>query len=74
MGGAWVALYTQNIVCIGFDDFPGDLFLAVHRGGGDDAAGQFQGAQEFGHGGDFVALVPHFALSQHQPALGVPER
>ena len=52
-----VGFECEHVVGVGFVDFPRDGFLAAHGVEGDDAAGQLQAAQEFGHGGDFVALL-----------------
>ena len=47
-------------------------FKAAHGVEGDDAAGQFQAAQELGHGGDFVALLCGAQLAEHEPVARGP--
>ena len=67
-----VAFEHQHVVGIGFVDFAGDLFLAAHGVHRDDAAGEFEHPEQFGHGGDFVALVSHLPLAQHQLVASGP--
>ena len=69
---ALMASERQNMIRTGFPDFLGDVFLAVQGRGGDEAAGQFQRAQQLWHDGDLVALVPDLALARPQTALRGP--
>lgn len=62
-----IAFEGQHVVGIRFDDFLGDGLLATHGIDRDDAAGQFEHAQQLGQRGDLVALLGHFELAQHQP-------
>lgn len=72
MGRPLVALEGEHVIGVGFVDFARGGFLAVQRVEGDDAAGQFQSAQQVGHRGDFVALAGHRVLTQGESLLGGP--
>ena len=67
-----VGLEGQHVVGVGFDDLAGDAFLAAHGVEGDDGAGQFERAQQCGHGGDLVALVGDLELAQDQAVSPCP--
>lgn len=67
-----VGFAGEHVVGVGLADFPRDGLLAAHGVEGDDAAGQFPAAQQFGHGGAFVALFRGAELAEHQPVARRP--
>ena len=72
MQGALVAFEREHVIGLGRADLAGDLGLAAHRVNGDDAARQFERAQQFGNGRNLVALLLDFDLAKHQPVFACP--
>ena len=70
--GALVAFEGEDVFGVGFLDFSGDAALAAHGVEGDDAAGEFECAQQFGDCGDFVAFVVHTALAEDESIARSP--
>ena len=49
-----VAFEREDVMGVRLDDLFGDGFLAAHCVAGDDAAAEFEDAQELGNGGDLM--------------------
>lgn len=67
-----VTLERQHVIGALIDHLLGDLALAAHRVGSDDAALERQQFQQLGHRHDLVRLVADRKLAQTQPRVGCP--
>ncbi len=66
MGLPVVAFERRHVIGTGLQNLLGDFFLAAHGVERDDAAREFQGAQERRHRRDFVGFVGHLHPAEHQ--------
>jgi hypothetical protein len=67
--GCLIFLAGENIVGALFDDSCGDGLLRSHGVDGDDGAFERQHVEQFGNGGDLIALGLHRPRRQHEPGL-----
>src|SRR5690606_37474695 len=62
----------QGVVGSGRNDLAGDGLLGSHGVDGDDAALEFQCAQQLGYGRNFVGFIVHLDLPERESVFGGP--
>jgi hypothetical protein len=64
-----IVFRRQHIIRLGFDDPPGDGFLAAHCINRDPRTGQIEQRQQVRKGRDFIRFIRHRPLRQDQARL-----
>ena len=67
-----IFLDRQDVVGLPAQNLLGYLLLAAHGVNGDDAPRHIQHLEQLGYGRDFIGLVVHLGLTQHQGVLRGP--